>query len=359
MNKNIQIFGMGGSALRSVGMETVVDSEKYASVMGVTEVVGSLGKIVTAFKKLEALAKDKRPDVLVLVDYPDFNLRLAKACFPYCKKIIYFISPQLWAWRKGRIKTVKKYISKVIPIFPFEEKFYAEYGVEAKFVGHPFMDHKVETIDRVNFLSSLGLNPEYQTVALLPGSREAELERLAPLMKDALIELQKKNASLQVVVAVAKTLEQKRVENIFSGVKNIAFAKGATQVLSCCDAGIIASGTATIEAAVAEIPFVVVYKLSSVSHFIGKLLVRGVKYFAMPNLIAGREVVKEFLQEQANVENVSGEIKKLLSDPNYAIAVREDLKEIKNILTREDNSREGVGTSSRVASVILEEASKC
>ena len=185
----IEIFGMGGSQARAAGMETVIDSETHASVMGLTEIIGSLRAISKAFHALVQLAAKRRPDVVVLIDFPDFNLRLAKALYKQKLPVLYFVTPQVWAWRRGRVKDIAKYTTKVAPIFPFEEHFYQQHGVDAEYVGHPFLDRPPLEIERDAFLRTLRLDPQRPIVALLPGSRVAEVERLLEPMCEAFLKL--------------------------------------------------------------------------------------------------------------------------------------------------------------------------
>lgn len=351
---NAEFFGMGGKALRAEGMETVVDSETAAGVMGLTEVIGSLGRIIKAFRKLERTVAERRPDVVVLVDFPDFNLRLAKAVHRYCPRIVYFVSPQLWAWRRGRIKTVKRFIAKVIPIFPFEEPFYAEHGVEAKFVGHPFADREVVAPDRVEWMRLHGLDPDQPLLALLPGSRRAEIERLAPVIRDSVAKIRTQIPNLQAVIAVAQTLDPTWTREHFAGLEPVTFVPGAREVLSIADAAIVASGTATVEAAFCRMPMVVVYKLSGLTYVVGKALVRGVKFIAMPNLVAGKEIIRELLQGACTPDAVAAETVKILTDADYRATMRRNLAAVGDRLEYEHSTAER--TVDRVAQLIAAEA---
>ncbi len=350
-NPQIQFFGMGGSALRAAGVETVVDSEESASVMGLTEVLGSLGGLIKAFLKLRRAAKDRRPDIVLLVDFPDFNMLFARAVHTYCSHIVYFITPQIWAWRTKRVRTIAKYVSKVIPIFPFEEKFYRSHGVDATFVGHPYLDRPALKIDRDAFLKAHGLDPRKPVVALLPGSRTAEVTRLAVPMRDAWRRLQQSRPDVQAIVPIAATLELDWVQQEFGDSDIVCVPGNAREILLSADVAVVASGTATLEAALAEIPFVVIYKLSDFTYAVGKRLVKGVSHIAMPNLIAGEEVIPELIQENASAERIAAELERYLGDRAHYDAVRKRLGQIRSQLAggleRED------GSSDRVADIVL------
>ncbi|MFN8388691.1 MAG: lipid-A-disaccharide synthase [Bdellovibrionota bacterium] len=322
-----RVFGMGGSALRAAGMETVIDSESAAAVMGLTEVVGSLRKIYAAYRELIRIARERKPDVVVLIDFPDFNLRLARALKRSGFPILYFITPQLWAWRSGRIKAIRRSVRKVAPIFPFEESYFQRYGVDAEYVGHPFLDRAPLAFDRGEFLRSLGLDPNRPVLALLPGSRKAEAEMLLPPLLGAYEQLRRVRPNFQAIIPVASTLTKDFFAERTRGVPDLALSSGqAREVLSVARASIVASGTATVEAALAENPFLVVYRLSPVSHFIARKLVRGVRHFAMPNLIAGKPVVPELLQDEVTPERLAMELERFLGDPAYEKRMRKDLK---------------------------------
>lgn len=335
-----EVFGMGGSSLRAVGAETIVDSEQVASVMGLTEVIGSLWNIYVAYRTLVQEAERRKPKLVILVDFPDFNMQIARALHRRGAKILYFISPQLWAWRKGRIRTMKKYVDIVAPIFPFEESFYHRHGMQAEYVGHPFLDRPAMSIDRDVFLSEQGLDPARPVVALLPGSRKAEVERLAPVMSGALRRLRKIRPGVQAIVPIARTLKRDWVKSFFDETLEIAFVDGrSSEVVHAADVGIIASGTATVEAALARLPMVIVYKLSPVTYRVGRMLVRGVKFFGMANLIAGEQVVPELLQDDVNEARLCEELERYLGDPAHRAKTAERLGRVRQRLALPGTSR--------------------
>lgn len=263
---NVSVFGMGGSALREAGMETVVDSEHSAAVMGITELFGAVTKILGAFRALLRTADEQKPDLAVLLDFPDFNLRLAKSLARRNIPVFYFISPQLWAWRSGRMGTMKKYVRRIAAIFPFEEAFYRKHGVDARYVGHPFADVIFPRPNREQFLRAQGITDAREVIALLPGSRKAEVKMLLPVMVEGLRELRKTRPQAQALVPVAPTVTRELLAGIIgANASFVTLVPGqAREVLAVADAAIVASGTATVEAALSGTPFFVVYKLSSI-----------------------------------------------------------------------------------------------
>lgn len=328
-----RFFGMGGSALRQAGMETVVDSEHSASVMGVSEVFGSLFKIRQAFIDILAEVDRRKPRLAILVDFPDFNLLLARFLKKRGVRVFYFISPQLWAWRQGRVKTMRRFVDFVAPIFPFEASFYKKHGVAAEFIGHPFLDRSPLVLKRSSFLESVGLSPRLPTLALLPGSREAEVERLLQPMLEAYQQVKVHRPEIQALIPLAPSLSREWVEGLVGNIPEVALIDGqASEVLQVADVGVVASGTATVEAALAGLPIVIVYRLAPLTHFIGKLLVRGVPYFGMPNVILNRKVAPELLQEDAHPERIALEVERLLGNENVRIQMKKDFGEIRSLL---------------------------
>ena len=357
-NPDAQVFGMGGEKLRSAGMEVILDIKKYASVMGLVEVIKRIKIISQAYKILLAEAKKRKPDLVILVDYPGFNLRIAKDLKRKGFKILYFIAPQIWAWKKGRAKNIRKYVDKVAVIFPFEEDFLKKLGIDAEFVGHPFTDRPPLEMDKQKFLKSLNLFPDTKTLALLPGSRKDEIKKLLVTMFGAYLKLKERFPELQVIIPVAGTINKswlyricRRVRYQMRGVSHpgstasngklcavdlsdIAFVPN-TQVreaLAVSDIGLIKSGTITMEATFAELPFVVVYKLSPLTHWVGKKIIKGIKNFSMPNIIAGREIVPELLQKQVTPEHIASLLGDLLENETRRNKIVNDLRQVKQQL---------------------------
>ena len=357
LSPNIQIFGMGGSKLRKAGMDTVVDSEVSASVMGLVELGGKVKEIFSAFWQLVGVATDREPDVVVLLDFPDFNLRLAKVLKRKGYPVLYYIAPQVWAWRRYRVNSIRKYIDKVAAIFPFEEDFYRRHGVNATYVGHPFSTLPDVSVDRKNFLSSLGLSEQQPVVALLPGSRKSEVERLLKPMLDGVDELRRENPALQVIIPIASSLDREIIESFVDNRPNVVCVDGqAREILAVSDSAVVASGTATVEAALSGIPFLVVYRLAPFTYRIARLLIRGVKNIAMANLIAGRKVVKELIQDEVTGEKIARELNRLMTDDSYRSQVVAGLSDVKSRL-REGAETDG-NPSIRAAKLVLDLATR-
>ncbi len=350
------VFGMGGSHLRAAGVETLVDSESHASLMGFTELLGSIGNIVSSFNKIVKECKKRDPDLVIFVDYPDFNLRLAKKLKKKGRKILYFITPQVWAWRTGRVNQIKKYCDAVAPIFPFEELFFQQRGIRAEYVGHPFLDNPFPLKNREVFFGEIGADLNRPAIAILPGSRNSEIELLLPPMVGAWQLLKQSRPGIQAVVPLAPGLSISNARALFpEDTEDLFVVEGkAREVLVNCDVGVVASGTATVEAALSETPFVVVYKLSKLSYKIARLLVKGVSHFAMPNLIAGKKVVPELLQEEVTSQNIASELERFLGDPAYSERSRQGLQKIRERLTTPHSAGR---QAALLAAKLLEESS--
>jgi len=338
-NSELKFFGMGGEDLEKEGMDLVIDARTSASVMGFTEVLGKIGTLYKAFWKLVAEVDKRKPDVAVLVDFPDFNLRMAEKLKARGIKVVYFISPQLWAWRQGRIVKMKKYVHKILPIFPFEEDFYKTHGVEAKYVGHPFVDRKVPVVTKEEILKKLNFPIDVKIIALLPGSRKAEIEKLLLIMLDLINKFDCEKDKIRFIIPIASAVKEK-VEEIRVESKFVGYLNGqARELLYVADAAVVASGTATVEAALAKIPFCIVYKVSGLTYLIGKILIKGVKFIGMPNLISKKEIVKEYIQDKCTSEAIAQELKSLLYDNNYRSLVVENLVKVnEKLLTTSDNT---------------------
>lgn len=348
-----KVFGMGGASLRAAGMDTTVDSEEYASVMGLTEVLGSLPKIRQAYKQILDAVDTHTPDVAMLTDYAEFNMLLAKALRKRGVPVVFFISPQIWAWRRGRIKAIKRNVKKVLPIFPFEESFYHKHGVEAEYIGHPFLDRAELEIDAAEFLRSVGARPDSPTIALLPGSRRAEIKRLLPPMLEAVKRLQITRPGLQAILPVASSIDVSWVKELIGSNANVKIVRGqARECLRSATVAVVASGTATVEAALAQVPFFVVYKLSPLTYSLARRLVRGVSKVAMANLIAGKALVEELLQDEVSGERIAEELERLLGDSAKRQRLSEELSLVRRRLET-GLSPENTGPE-RAARTILE-----
>jgi lipid-A-disaccharide synthase len=346
--KHLECFGATGPLMRAAGVETVVDSDELA-IMGILEVTHALPKFLTAFRQLKQAAFERSPDAVVLVDWPEFNLRLATALHRRGLKVIYYISPQLWAWRPRRINRIKRDIDLLLSILPFEAEWFRARGVDhVEFVGHPLAGEVKARFGREEFCRQHDLNPAQPIVSFLPGSRRKELQRILPPMLAAIAKLASVRREIQCVVVVApsRTIEETREiitrQNGGSSIKLIH--RQTREALAASDAAAIASGTATLEAALLETPMVVVYKESLVNwHTLGRLIT--VSHYGLVNLVAGKEIAKELMQNDLTAEKLSDELLKLL-DPAANKTARAQLAEVAHKLGE-------AGASERAAELIL------
>ena len=313
----VEVFGAGGDAMRQAGVDTTVDSHEIA-IAGITEIVEGYPRVFRAFHRLVGEADRRHPQLAILIDFPDFNLRLARQLKQRRIPVVYFVSPQVWAWRKGRVKTLKKRIAKMIVIFDFEEEIYREAGVPVEYVGHPLVDMVRPTLTREEFFAKTELDPSVQTIALLPGSRQKEVSVNLPIILDAAKRLSL-NRKLQFVIPVAPTIQQKWLESTIprssASPVRIRTAMHATyDALQYSEVAVVTSGTATLEAAMCERPMVMVYRVSTLTWLVGKLLVK-VPYFSIVNILAKRELVPELMQEDFTAANVAARVEYLLDHP--------------------------------------------
>jgi lipid-A-disaccharide synthase len=311
----LRAFGMGGSKLQNEpGFEAIVDTREL-SVMGIVEVLPALPRIFRAMNTLKRAARERRPEVAILVDSPDFNLRLAKDLHALGIPVVYYVSPTVWAWRKGRIATIQRYVSRMLCILPFEESFYAKAGVAARYVGNPVLDEWKPPLERERLRTALGMRIRGQTLALLPGSRQSEVRRILPAMMEAAELLRQERTDLEVVVPVAPTIPEALIKEIIAPYRwTPTLVHGrAPEVVAASDAAVVASGTAVLEAALMGKPLVVVYRVSRVTWWIARLLVR-VAHVALVNLLAGREIVPELLQDAMKPARIAAEVRRLFDD---------------------------------------------
>lgn len=345
----IEYFGATGPLMRAQGVETIVNSDELA-IMGILEVAQVLPRFISAFRKLKAAAIERAPDAVVLVDWPEFNLRLATSLHRRGIKVIYYISPQLWAWRPRRISNIKRDVDLLLSILPFETEWYKTRGVDhVEFVGHPLAGEVVTRIGRQEFCRQHNLDPQQPIVSFLPGSRRKELERILPPMADAIRKLKGTHPAIQFVIAVAPSRTIDETKEILRArapsLNSIKIVQGQTrEALAASDAAAIASGTATLEGALLETPMVVVYKESAVNwHTLGRLIT--VPHYGLVNLVAGGEIAKELMQTELTGENLAQELVRLL-DPKRNQAAREELRRVATLLGE-------AGASNRAAELIL------
>lgn len=330
-NRHWDVFGAGGEEMRAAGVETLVDA-RDVSIMGLVEVAMALGKFLDAFRKLRAAARDRRPHLIVLVDWPEFNLRLARRLKRDGHRIVYYISPQVWAWRSRRVRSIKRDVERMLVILPFERDFYASAGVNVDYVGHPLFDSVNVTCSREAFCSSHGLDPERQIVAILPGSRQSELKFILPPMYAAVRQIIETRPEIQFVLPLASTVSVDEVKGFPNAPTSLRILSDETyNAIASADVTVAASGTATLETAIIGTPLIVVYRGSALNWRLLYPLVR-TKFVGLPNLIAGRSIVPELLQDDLNANRLAGEIISLLDDPDRRAQQRADLREVREKL---------------------------
>jgi lipid-A-disaccharide synthase len=349
LDPSATITGFGGRHLRDAGASLVGDFAGL-SVTGLLEVARVLPRTYATYRRLVADAVRSPPDVFVAVDFPDFNFRLAHAVRKRGVPIVYYISPQLWAWRPGRIRTMKRLADRVLVIFAFEEEIYRRAGVPVEWVGHPLLDLAPPPAPRGVFMRAHGLDPSRPLIALLPGSRRNEVGAIFPGLADAARAIARELPGVQFVLARAPHL----ADDLFatsSGAAPITCIEGeADALLAAADVALLASGTVTVQAALHECPMVVVYRLSPVTYRLGRPFVH-VDTFAMANLVAGRRVVPELIQDDFTPEAVAREALKLLTDPAAAARMRADLRIVKERLGTPGASRRAALAVLRVAAL--------
>lgn len=341
---DIDFFGATGPLMRDAGVETIVNSDELA-IMGIVEVGRVFRKFLSAFRALKAAAIERSPDAVILVDWPEFNLRLASSLHRRGLKVIYYISPQLWAWRARRVNNIKRDVDLLLSILPFEVDWYRAHEVEhVEFVGHPLAGEVKARFGREEFCRRNDLDPAGPIVSFLPGSRIKELQRILPPMVDAIAQLRTLRPEVQsvVVVAPSRTIDEVR-EITTSDIKLIE--RQTREALGASDAAAIASGTATLEAALLETPMVVVYKESPINwHTLGRLIT--VPHYGLVNLVAGKEIATELMQDDLTSENVVKELIKLL-EPDLNKTMRERLRDVAHKLGEP-------GASQRAAELIVQ-----
>lgn len=334
--------GMGGSKLRLAGVETIVDCETSGNVMGIKQVVLALPKILGALKTFKNFLSAWRPDVLIVVDYPDFHFRL----IPFAKKlgipVMYFIPPTVWAWREGRIKTLKKFADKLAVIYPFEEQFYLERGMSAAFyVGHPFSTYLPRSVgeeEKREIRVRLGLNPQRKTAALFPGSRRAEIQKNMGGVCEAFRILKSTHGDLQGVIALAPSLPESLLrENLPPDCQDLKISsESSIDILKAADGGVLKSGTSNLQAAFLGTPFVMTYRDSGFAKFLASLLVR-VKEFSIVNIIRPG-TIKEIIGTEPDPKEIAQELGRVIYDEPYRQNMLEAFSEIRRALNHEDSA---------------------
>lgn len=329
--RHVDAFGVGTKDMEELGFERLGKSEEMA-VVGVAEIVSHWGLLKSVFDRLVEEAAKRRPQVVIVMDYPEFNLMLSKKLHALGIPVVYYVSPQVWAWRQGRVKTIKKYCRNVFLLFPFEVPFYEKHAVPHQFIGHPLLDEMDPQLWDPAWQklrrTQLGIAEDQIVVGLMPGSRRLELQNLFPMQLQVASRLYKANPRVQVVILVAPTIEKERLEPYLEDVRFpfILLKDDPFRMIAVTDFMLAASGTATLMVALLQKPMVIMYRMSWLTAKVARLVVRG--FFGLPNLILGRAVVPELFQEDCNPDRVFAEIKKYMDDPALADRTRGELGEI-------------------------------
>jgi lipid-A-disaccharide synthase len=343
-NNSLFFFGIGGQSLKDAGVRILVDASKLA-VVGITEAFFKIPNLLKGMAVAKKNLKRLHPDLLILIDFPDFNLNVAAFAKKLGIPVLYYISPQIWAWRPGRVKKIGELVNHVAVILPFEEDFYRKHEIPATFVGHPLLDNNLSPQD-----TALEKPAEDVTVVgLLPGSRDREIARLLPVMLDAARILARQISNVKFIISQAPAVKRNSMEEIIhkhgssAGFEIIIGDVG--KVLERCELVIAASGTVTLEAAISGTPMVIIYKVSTASYWLGRAMVR-VKHIGLVNLIAGKEIVPELLQDKASPRRIADKVYEMLSDASGLERLRNELLGINDALG-------GPGASERVADIAV------
>ncbi len=357
-----QFFGMGGPRMEAAGVERIVRAEEMA-VMGITEVIRSLPRIYRGYRKLRDAIRERRPAVAVLIDFPDIHFKLARELRRLGIPVVFFVSPQLWAWKKRRIRLVQRYVDRMLVIFPFEERFYRRRGVAAEFVGHPLAELPPPSVSREQFARDSGLDAAATWIGLLPGSRMKEIRANLPEMLNAARSLAQRapEKRFAFLLPVAPTLVAAQREHLRALIAAqgsgppVRLVRDARAALLHSRASVVASGTATVEAALIGNPFVVVYRVSPLTYAIARRVV-SVPHVAMVNLVAGKRVVPELIQSGFTTWNVVLELERLLPDGLPRQSMKMELAQMRGLLLSRQavQNQSGAGAVSRVAEITLE-----
>ncbi len=356
INPDLYFSGIGGEKLRDAGVHLLADASTL-SVVGITEVFSKLPGIFKGMTAAKNFLRTRHPDLLILIDFPEFNLHIAGTAKRLNIPVLYYISPQIWAWRSGRVKKIRKRVSHIAVILPFEAGFYRKHHIPVSYVGHPLLDQT----------GCMQVNPAFRNagftcvhasrIGFLPGSREGEIARHLPLMIEAAGILSRKRSNMEFVISLAPSVKREFAENIISHfcqtelveyqteLVEVSFVSGAEKIFETCSVAVAASGTVTLQGAIAGVPMAVIYKVSPLSYLAGKAMIK-VRHISLVNLIAGREIVPELIQGKASPENIAATVLKMTDDSEGLERMRTDLLGIRNMLG-------STGASERVAEIAM------
>lgn len=351
LSPGITLFGMGGQGMRAAGVDIVYDIADLG-VMGLVEVIRNLPRMFRLRDMLAGVMEREKPDVLVVIDYPDFNMRLAKIAKEKGIPVVSYISPSAWAWRRGRAKDVAQIVEKIAAIFPFEADVYREAGADVTYVGNPLVDIVQPSMSKEEAYRHFGADPAQPVILLMPGSRQQEIEKLLPPMLAASEKISRAVPCCQFFLPVASTISRDTLQNMIDGYPiSVTMTTGNNyDLMNIAHVGIAASGTVTLEAALMDLPTVIIYKAAFLTYVLSRFLIK-IPHISLPNIIAGREIVPELLQYAANADNISREVLAMLQDETVRNRVHADLAEVRSKLGE-------CGAVRRVAETILSVAAK-
>lgn len=347
IDPELKITGLGGERMEQAGATIRTNLVKDLAIIGFAEVVAKYPKIRRVFYDTVDYLRENKPEALVLIDYPGFNLRIAEQAHNMGIKVAYYVCPQVWAWHRSRIHKIRKFVDKALVILPFEESFLREGGVNAQFVGTPWLDNMILTMNREQVVEHFGLDPDKRIIGLLPGSRRREVESLLPVMLEAAEKIQAADPNVQFVIPRATTVKPELVDHLLTMAQAPVKVVDAFRynVRAAMDLAIVASGTATLETGLLGTPMVIIYKVAYLSWLIGKSLVK-IPYIGLINIVAGDMVVPELIQEQCTPQNIADRCLKILGDPREIERVKYQLSKVKEKMG-------GRGASRRAAEEIM------
>jgi lipid-A-disaccharide synthase len=346
-DRSIVFFGVGSRQMADSGVKLLADASEI-SVVGATEVLTHLRPIYRVFSRLKRFLAEDRPDLLILIDFPDFNIMLGKRAKKIGIPVLYYISPQVWAWRKNRIYEIARLVEAMVVVFPFEVELYKRAGVDVRFVGHPLTDIVQSPYNQVEAKEQFGLDPAKRIIAILPGSRKKEISSLLPDMLSAAEILNRRFNDIQYILPVAPTLSQDFIRTFITRSEvPVTITDGRVyDVLRASDVALVTSGTATLETGLMAVPMVIVYRISALSYFIGSLFIN-VDHIGLVNIVAGKRIVPELIQHDATPGKMADALETLIIDQDNYQNIRSQLTSIRSQLGES-------GASARVASVVLE-----
>lgn len=334
-NPKLQLRGMGGDKMRAAGVDILFPYDEIA-VIGLIEVFMQFRKIKQAYNIVKNELQQNKPDVIVLIDYPGFNLRIAKIAKQSGIRVIYYVSPKVWAWKKGRINTIKQYIDHMALLFAFEEKIYHDAGVNATFVGHPLAKTAQADASREEIFRALKLNPQNSVITLLPGSRKNEIKRMAPVLNDCVNEIHKHYPTTQFILPLAPSITEESLPLMLRNKVKITRDK-LYNALSISTAAIVTSGTATLEVALMKVPMAIIYKTNLITYFVAKYVIN-IPYIGLCNIIAEQQVAPEYIQNEMTAQNICRYILKLMSDDAFHEQQSDALSKVKQQLSKENDT---------------------